>query len=161
MSASKMCFQEEAPIQDSNDSAEPSHVSPPHDDIICAPLATDEYNSLLQSLRNACHSTNRLIVWGIKTQKDAGPAKKTPEGSQNTMNTAVPHPENDFRLTPPSQYRKTWYGSKVKSGLVSRVREAIVLDCEMVMCGTRQEIGFLSVIDFVTGEVLINCRPAA
>ena len=36
------------------------------------------------------------------------------------------------------------------------MREAIVLDCEMVACGDHAEIAYLSAIDFLTGEVLID-----
>lgn len=36
------------------------------------------------------------------------------------------------------------------------MREAIVLDCEMVTCGDHAEVAYLSAIDFLTGEVLTD-----
>jgi hypothetical protein len=52
----------------------------------------------------------------------------------------------DFRETPQSDF-----------GQLSEKRQAIVIDCEMVEVeGRRNELAFLSAIDFLTGEVLID-----
>ncbi|KAF7713786.1 Uncharacterized protein PECH_000583 [Penicillium ucsense] len=120
--------------------------------VICAPLDYDEPESILQSLRAACHPHDRLIALGLKMHTDAKPAGP----SQSDASTLGSSLLDDFRVTPASLRRTSFHGRKNKSGVASSARAAIVLDCEMVMCGSRQELAFLSVLDFVTGETLIN-----
>ncbi|CAP86739.1 hypothetical protein E8E15_010497 [Penicillium rubens] len=96
-----------------------------------------EQNLIFRYLSARCHSDTRLVSRGFTFRAglaDVGrrPSKKPPPKTGH------------FRQVPRSS-----------DGLPKR--RAIVLDCEMVQVeGGRRELAFLSAIDFLTGEVLID-----
>ncbi|OQE16329.1 hypothetical protein PENFLA_c028G03742 [Penicillium flavigenum] len=96
-----------------------------------------EQNLIFRYLSARCHSDTRLVSRGFTFRAglaDVGrrPSKKPPPKTGH------------FRQVPRSS-----------DGLPKR--RAIVLDCEMVQVeGGRRELAFLSAIDFLTGEILID-----
>ncbi|KAF7713785.1 Exonuclease domain-containing protein [Penicillium ucsense] len=105
-------------------------------DVVCRPLTYKESWDVYEALQNACHPKSRLIAWGIRTVPEA----VTPQAGNPDENASI-H-QSPFEVTPNS------------SG--PQVRIAIVLDCEMVTCGSRQEVAFTSAVDLFSGEVLLN-----
>ncbi|KAJ5933157.1 hypothetical protein N7516_007646 [Penicillium verrucosum] len=102
--------------------------------VILEPL---EQSLIFRYLSARCHSETRLVTRGFTFRASLadvsrGPSKKPPPKTGH------------FRQVPRSA-----------GGLPKR--RAIVLDCEMVQVEAgRRELAFLSAIDFLTGEVLID-----
>ncbi|KAL4940313.1 exonuclease-domain-containing protein [Aspergillus oleicola] len=148
-------------------------------------LSLDEQASLNARLLSACHSDARLLAEGYRLtvmpperkprrkdtrkeesgqdtkgieRKSSGeklsPSEKTP------YKTAIERASQDNTSKPskdkPREIIRFTHTPCVPRHLSSR-RKALALDCEMVLVvGERIELAFLSVVDFFTGEVLIN-----
>ncbi|KAJ5523579.1 hypothetical protein N7513_013123 [Penicillium frequentans] len=100
-----------------------------------------EQNLILRYLRSRCHSWNRLQTEGyiLGSAYISNPISD----KKRALKTSIQL--RDFRDTP--------HKALPAAGKVS----AIAIDCEMVgVRGGRQTLAFLSAINFLTGEVLIN-----
>lgn len=102
--------------------------------VILEPL---EQNLIFRYLSARCHSDTRLVTRGFTFRAGLADVSRRP--------SKKPLPKTGhFRQVPRSS-----------DGLPKR--RAIVLDCEMVQVEAgRRELAFLSAIDFLTGEVLID-----
>ncbi|KAE8384823.1 ribonuclease H-like domain-containing protein [Aspergillus alliaceus] len=96
-------------------------------------LSAAEQELVYANLLTRCHSDARLLKQGYTMQNW--------NGAYNTRKATVPRYR--FKETPkPNLHQK---------------RRAVVIDCEMVQVKRwRREVAFLSAVDFLTGEVLIN-----
>ncbi|KAJ5822537.1 Exonuclease RNase T/DNA polymerase III [Penicillium robsamsonii] len=102
--------------------------------VILEPL---EQNLIFRYLSARCHSDTRLVTRGFTFRAGLAEVSRRPS-------KRPPPKTGHFRQVPRSS-----------DGLPKR--KAIVLDCEMVQVEAgRRELAFLSAIDFLTGEVLIN-----
>ncbi|CAG8896983.1 unnamed protein product [Penicillium egyptiacum] len=96
-----------------------------------------EQNLIFRYLLARCHSDTRLVSRGFTFRAGLADVSKRPSKKP-------PPKTGHFRQVPRSS-----------DGLPKR--RAIVLDCEMVQVeGGRRELAFLSAIDFLTGEILID-----
>ncbi|CAG8368421.1 unnamed protein product [Penicillium salamii] len=97
-----------------------------------------EQNLIFRYLLARCHSDTRLAKHGYTFQPSLNEAHKRPSKQ-------CPIKRGLFREVP------RWSSDNLAK------RRAIVLDCEMVQVEEgRRELAFLSAIDFLTGEVLID-----
>lgn len=104
-------------------------------------LNTFEQNLILRYLRSRCHSWNRLQTEGYIL--GSGYISDPTNNKKRARKTSIRL--RDFRDTP--------HMALSAAGKVS----AIAIDCEMVgVKGGRQTLAFLTAINFLTGEVLIN-----
>lgn len=96
-----------------------------------------EQNLILRYLRSKCHSWDRL-----RTEKyifGPGTIRNKQRPSKGSIQTY------EFRETPHVNRQATGFF------------QAIAIDCEMVEVGNgRQELAFLSAVDFLTGKILIS-----
>ncbi|CAG8214502.1 unnamed protein product [Penicillium nalgiovense] len=96
-----------------------------------------EQNLIFRYLSARCHSDTRLVSRGFTFRAGLADVSRRPSKKP-------PPKTGHFRQVP-----------RFSGGLPKR--RAIVLDCEMVQVeGGRRELAFLSAIDFLTGEVLID-----
>ncbi|KAG0160668.1 hypothetical protein PDIDSM_8198 [Penicillium digitatum] len=124
-----------------NNSSEPDHpnasspaIQNANYHVILEPL---EQNLIFRYLSARCHSDTRLITRGFTFRAGLADVSRRPSKKP-------PPKTGHFRQVPRSS------DSLPK-------RKAIVLDCEMVQVEAgRRELAFLSAIDFLTGEVLID-----
>lgn len=106
-----------------------------------------ENKQIMSQLQELCHSLDRLNAQGITVQTDP-----LENGCTNHKHRGG-HAISEFKETP---------GSTVP-GLNDK-HQAVVIDCEMVTLSSNiNELAFISAVDFVSGEVLINnfVRPSA
>ncbi|KAJ5288754.1 hypothetical protein N7478_001784 [Penicillium angulare] len=103
--------------------------------LLCPP----EQETLYRRLIGKCHGGSRLyahgftVPWNIKSTK-----KQNSKGSVSTQDF-IELPDASEDIAP---------GTK---------KHAIVIDCEMVeVAGGRREVAFLTALDFLTGDILIN-----
>ncbi|KAJ5598690.1 hypothetical protein N7537_008774 [Penicillium hordei] len=102
--------------------------------VVLEPL---EQSLIFRYLSARCHSETRLVTRGFTFRAGLADVSRRPSKKP-------PPKTGHFRQVPRSA-----------DGL--RKRRAIVLDCEMVQVEAgRRELAFLSAIDFLTGEVLID-----
>ncbi|KAJ5519386.1 Exonuclease RNase T/DNA polymerase III [Penicillium expansum] len=124
-----------------NKSSEPEHPnasSPATQNanyhVVLEPL---EQNLIFRYLSARCHSDTRLVTRGFTFRAGLADVSKRPSKKP-------PPKTGHFRQVP-------------RSSVGLPKRRAIVLDCEMVQVEAgRRELAFLSAIDFLTGEVLID-----
>ncbi|KGO73887.1 Exonuclease, RNase T/DNA polymerase III [Penicillium italicum] len=124
-----------------NKSSEPEHpnasstaIQNANFHVVLEPL---EQNLIFRYLSARCHSDTRLVTRGFTFRAGLADVSRRPSKKP-------PPKTGHFRQVPRSS-----------DGLPKR--KAIVLDCEMVQVEAgRRELAFLSAIDFLTGEVLID-----
>lgn len=96
---------------------------------------------MLKYLTARCHSLERLKKQGYLT------ASTTMTGNPYPYRSCVRR--TDFRESPRP--------IPIPEGFGQMKRQAVTIDCEMVQVARGQrELAFISVVDFLTGEVLIN-----
>lgn len=129
-------------------------------------LTKDEAKSIVSSLFEHCHSEALLRARSYKLPGESSLGK----WSLAIMRGEDRHrlfpkfkaclPDEAFKATPDPQARQapTPLSTRTSGAPQPRVREAIVIDCEMVACDDHAEVAYLSAIDFLTGEVLIDCH---
>ncbi|KAL2854457.1 ribonuclease H-like domain-containing protein [Aspergillus pseudoustus] len=110
-----------------------------------------EHGVLHEGLLSRCHSHSRLELHGYRMA--ITPPNKSPRRSekQQSSQTEGAHKQDKRRKETSQQDRE----QAAQAGK----RKAIALDCEMVgigASGNRDALAFLSAVDFITGEVLIN-----
>lgn len=102
-----------------------------------AVLDTLEQSLILRYLRSKCHSRERLHT--EKYVFGPGSIRNKQRPSKGSIQTY------EFRGTPQVDRQ------------VTEFCQAIAIDCEMVgVRNGRQALAFLSAVDFITGEILIN-----
>ncbi|KAL4929828.1 ribonuclease H-like domain-containing protein [Aspergillus undulatus] len=148
-------------------------------------LSEEEQSLVYEMLLSKCHSAARLQVEGYRmtvTPQERNPSRKNlpNENSDKDANgdTKLPNEKQSLSQKTPDETAKETtaqdklYKSSDKKpreivlfmhtprfvlGLPHNKRKALALDCEMVEVeGNRTELAFLSVIDFLTGEILIH-----
>ncbi|KAI9040291.1 putative RNA exonuclease [Aspergillus affinis] len=96
-----------------------------------------EQSLILRYLRSRCHSWNRL--WTEKYILGPGSTRNKQRPSKGSIQSY--------------QFRETPYSDRQAGGSC----QAIAIDCEMVgVRDGRQELAFLSAVDFLTGQMLIS-----
>ncbi|EPS27051.1 hypothetical protein PDE_01992 [Penicillium oxalicum 114-2] len=152
-------------LNQENHRAEPGGISAdsnPTSDVtsdgICEPLTPDESKRILICLRTHCHPKSRLIAWGIKVELDFEAEKRETGHFQKGASAPISCLSVDlFRMTPqPFPKAHHVFNQGAHQMPLRGTREAIAIDCEMVMCGNQSELAYLSAIDFLTGEILID-----
>lgn len=138
-------------------------------------LTGPEHDLIVNQLHERCHSNERLHVQGMIVPISAdvttpGPSD-SPEGGLKAADIMTINPyqgqrrSNNQKLTHKggiaiSDFKET--PAVLTSG--NDKRKAVAIDCEMVTLSSgSNEVAFLSAVDFLTGETLINLyvKPSA
>ncbi|GLI77228.1 hypothetical protein PoHVEF18_005515 [Penicillium ochrochloron] len=105
---------------------------------------TDDEEAIIASLVAKCHPENSLRAHGFKLQS-------TNWENNTTLKVRTSALREEFRMTP------AWAEIRITTGAPQlRPRLAIVIDCEMVICGDHSEVAYLCALNLLTGDVLID-----
>lgn len=126
-------------------------------------LHTQEQNLVFQELWTRCHTPGLLVAAGYnlgpsyvvsKTHDKKAQFKKTKETKAQSK-----EPNEKKAPPPPPVIPVTSFLATPNQppNLSQKKRRAVVLDCEMVQVeGNRIELAYLTAVDFLTNEILIN-----